>query len=85
MSLWTQRIHKAQSKDKNLKEYKNKEAMYIPRNIIKEFVEEFYRNLIQRHNRATALVRKLEKEYIIHKVHTLARQVIKKMSRLLKK
>jgi len=47
--------------------------MYIPRNITREFVKEFYRNLIQRYNRATALVRKLEKEYVIHKIHTLAK------------
>jgi len=52
--------------------------MYIFKNIIKEFIEEFYRNFIQRHNKATALVKRLEKEYIIYGVHTLVRQVIKK-------
>jgi len=45
--------------------------MYIPKSIAKEFVKEFYKNLIQRYNKATALVRKLEKEYIIYKIHTL--------------
>jgi len=52
--------------------------MYIPKNITKKFVKEFYRNLTQRHNKATALVRKLEKKYMIHRVYTFIRQVIKK-------
>ena len=51
--------------------------MYIPKSITKEFIKEFHRNLIQGHNRATALVRKLEKEYIIYKIHALTRQITK--------
>ena len=47
--------------------------MYIPRNITREFVKEFYRNLIQRYNGVIALVRRLEKEYVIYKVHAFAR------------
>ena len=47
--------------------------MYIPKSIAKKFVEEFHRNLIQGHNGATALVKRLEKEYIIHEIHTFAR------------
>jgi len=47
--------------------------MYIPKNIAKGFVEKFYKNLTQKHNGATALVKRLEKKYIIYRVHTLAR------------
>ena len=46
--------------------------MYISRNITKEFVKKFHRNLTQEYNGATALVKKLKKEYVIHGVHTLA-------------
>ena len=51
--------------------------MYILKSITKEFVEEFYRNLTQEYNRAIALVRRLKKEYVIYKVHTLTKQVIR--------
>ena len=51
--------------------------MYIPKNIAKEFVKEFHRNLTQRHNRAIVLVRRLEKEYVIYRVHAFIRQVTK--------
>jgi len=78
MSLWTKRIQETQFKDKDLEDYANQEAIYISRNIAKEFVKEFYGNLTQRHNGATALVRRLEKEYVIYRVHTLTKQVIKK-------
>ena len=47
------------------------EAMYIPRNITKKFIKEFHKNLIQRHNGATALIRKLEKKYVIYGVYAL--------------
>ena len=46
--------------------------MYIPRNIAGEFVKEFHANLMQRHNRATVLVKRLEKEYIVYGIHALA-------------
>ena len=46
--------------------------MYIPRNITGEFVKEFHANLMQKYNGATALVRRLEKEYIVYKIHALA-------------
>ena len=45
--------------------------MYISKSIAKEFVENFYKNLTQRHNEAIALIRRLEKEYVIHRVYTL--------------
>jgi len=48
-------------------------APVVGYSIAKEFVEEFHRNLTQGHNRATALVRRLEKEYIIYKIHTLTK------------
>jgi len=40
--------------------------MYIPRDIIEEFVKEFYGNFIQGHNRAIALVARLQEEYVIY-------------------
>jgi len=46
--------------------------MYIPKNIAKGFVKEFHTNLTQRYNRATALVKRLEKEYIVYKIYALA-------------
>jgi len=45
---------------------------------MKKFVEEFYRNLTQRYNGVTALVKRLKKEYVIHRIHTFARQMTKK-------
>jgi len=45
--------------------------MYIPKNITKKFIKEFHANLTQRHNGATALVRKLEKKYIVYRIHAL--------------
>ena len=47
--------------------------MYIPKSITKEFVKEFYKNLTQGYSGVIVLVRRLEKEYVIYKVHTLAR------------
>jgi transposase InsO family protein len=75
VSSWTQRIQEAQSEDPDSEDYANREATYIPRNIAKEFVENFHQGLTQGHNGATALVRRLGKEYIVHGVHALARQV----------
>ena len=51
--------------------------MYIPKNIIKKFVEEFHRNLIQGYNGAIALIRRLEKEYVIHKIYIFIKQMTK--------
>jgi len=36
------------------------EAMYVPNKIVEEFVTEFYKETIQRHNRATVLVTRLK-------------------------
>ena len=46
--------------------------MYIPKSIAEEFVKKFHANLMQEHNRATVLIRKLEKEYIIYGIYTFA-------------
>ena len=63
--------------DPDYKDYKGREvqlkAIYIPSKIAKEFVTEFHKRTTQRHNETTVLVKKLEKEYIIHKVHTFAK------------
>ena len=77
MSLQTQRIQEAQSENESSGEYKNKEITYIPKSIAKEFVKEFHGNLTQGHNKATALIQRLEKEYVIYGVHALTRQVAK--------
>ena len=71
VNLWAQRIQKTQSKDEDLKNYKNQKAMYIPKSIAKEFVKEFHANLTQRHNKATMLVKKLKKKYIVYGIHAL--------------
>ena len=71
VSLWIQKIQETQSKDENLENYKNQKAMYIPKSITEEFIKEFHINLTQRHNRTIALIRRLEKEYIIHKIYAL--------------
>ena len=73
VSSQTQRIQETQSKDENLEDYTSQEVIYIFKNITREFIKEFYRNLTQGYNRTTALVRKLEKEYIIYKIHIFAR------------
>jgi len=53
------------------------EAMYIPSKIAEEFVIEFYKGTMQRHNRATVLIARLGKEYIIRNVWKIARKVTK--------
>ena len=75
---WEQRINKAQSKNSNSEDYINQEATYIPKDIAKKFVKEFHRNLTQGHNRATALVARLQEKYIIHRIWGIARKVIGK-------
>ena len=44
---------------------------------MEEFIKEFYKKLTQKYNRVTVLVRRLKKEYVIYRIHALARQVIK--------
>ena len=46
--------------------------MYIPKNITKEFIKKFHTNLMQRHNGAIMLIKRLEKKYIVYKIHALA-------------
>jgi len=43
--------------------------MYIPKNIAEIFIKKFYANFTQRYNKATALIKRLEKEYIVYKVY----------------
>jgi len=53
------------------------EAMYILSKIAEEFVTEFHKRTTQGHNRTTALVAKLGKEYIVKNVWKIARKVIR--------
>ena len=51
--------------------------MYIPSKIAEEFITEFHKKTTQRHNRATALVARLGREYIVRNVWKIAKKVIK--------
>jgi len=44
------------------------ETTYVPSKIAEEFITEFHKGTTQRHNKATALVARLGKEYIIRNV-----------------
>ena len=48
-----------QQQDLNSKDYKYRELIYIPKNIAKEFIKDFYKKLIQKYNKTTALVNRL--------------------------
>ena len=54
-----QRIQKAQQQDLDSKDYKYRELMYVLKSIIKKFIKNFHKGLIQRYNRVTALVNRL--------------------------
>ena len=54
-----QKIQKTQQQDPNSKDYKCRELTYILKSITKEFIKNFYRGLIQGHNKATALINRL--------------------------
>jgi len=56
------------------------EAIYIPSKIAEEFVTEFHKKITQGHNRATALVARLGREYIVKNVWKIARKVTKECS-----
>ena len=56
VSLWTQKIQKAQFENENSEKYKNCKATYILKNIVKKFVKKFYKNPMQRYNGEIALV-----------------------------
>ena len=58
-SFQGQKILKAQLKDLKVEQYLNREVIYIPKTLIKEFIEEFYKGIIQGHNRAIGLVLRL--------------------------
>ena len=53
------------------------EAIYIPSKIAEEFVTEFHKGTTQRHNKATALVTRLGKEYIIRNIWKIAKKITK--------
>ena len=42
--------------------------MYIPKSVAEEFVKEFHKGMTQGHNKITALVLRLQEEYIIHRI-----------------
>ena len=48
-----------QQQDLNSKDYKYRELMYILKSITKEFIKDFYKGLIQKYNKTTALVNRL--------------------------
>ena len=45
-SFWVERILKIQLKDLDYEEYINRELIYVPKDIIKVFVKEFYKGII---------------------------------------
>ena len=45
-SFQTKRILKAQLKDLDYKEYMNRELIYIPKDITKAFIKDFYKGMI---------------------------------------
>ena len=75
-SDWEWRISEVQSEDKSLDDYVNWEIMYILKTIVKKFVKEFHKNLIQRHNGVIALVARLQEKYIIYRIQGIARKII---------
>ena len=76
-SDWSQRIQEAQEHDPDTEDYENRELTYIPREIAEEFVKDFHKGMTQGHNGATALVSRLQEEYIIQGIWKIARQVTK--------
>ena len=46
----TKRIQEVQAKDLEIDQYKAREAIYILRGIVEEFIKEFYKGIIQRYN-----------------------------------
>jgi len=68
-SSWEQQIKEAQETNSDYKDYKGREVqletIYVPNEIAEEFVTEFHKKTTQRHNRATALVAWLSREYIV--------------------
>ena len=61
-SVWRQKFKKVQKQ----------------KSITKEFIKDFYRNFTQRHNKTTALIKRLKKVYIVYGVYVFARQMTKK-------
>ena len=71
VNLQIKRIQETQSEDEDLEDYTNRKTIYISKSITEEFVKEFHTNLTQRYNRTTALIRRLEKEYIVYRIYAL--------------
>ena len=78
-SLQDQRIQEVKETDQDYKDYKGREtqlkAIYILGDIIEKFITEFHKGETQGHNRATALVLRLQEEYIIRNIQNLARKI----------
>ena len=55
-------------------------AVYIPSKIAEEFVTEFYKRTTQGHNRATVLVARLGREYIVRNIWKIAKRVTRECS-----
>ena len=49
----------------SLEEYTEEDRIFILEEITKEFVTEFYKGMTQGHNRVSALVSRLQEEYIV--------------------
>ena len=54
-----QRIQKAKKQNPDSKKYKNKELIYIPNKLVKDFIKDFHQRIIQGYNKVTALINKL--------------------------
>ena len=50
---------------------------YIPKELVEIFVIEFHKGATQRHNKATALVARLQTKYIIKDIWNIAKKVVK--------
>ena len=57
--------------------YENREAMYIPRNVAEDFIKDFHVNVTYGYNGVTALMMRIQEEYIIDGIYEIARRVIK--------
>ena len=68
-----QRIQEAKEQDPDSKEYKNRELIYIPNKLAKEFIKDFHQGMTQSYNGVIALINRLQEEYIIYKIWKIAR------------
>ena len=68
-----QRIQEVKEQDLDSEEYNNRELTYILNELIKEFIKDFHQGITQSYNGATALINRLQEEYIIYKIWKMAR------------